>query len=295
MQISWIQAFVEVTNSQNFTEAAEALYVSQSTLSKYIKSLETELDIVLFDRTTRSNKLTYAGEQIKPAAEAVCQSYKNFIETVSEYKTSRKNTIRLASTPIMHLYNFAEIIIKFQQQYPDIHLIMNESDIKIAMESIDTGKADVALIRQTSGKSYDAYYLYPPIDDELVVLCSKEHPIAKQKEVGIHDAIKQKLYTLQGSMGLLKNALERYDIELNQVTIAACMNGFAVANFLKYKDGISLMVRSMAKQFSEMDNLCIVPLKEHPPYPVNLVTNRKSMSFLTLKFVNYLLTHFKLT
>ena len=59
MQINWIQAFVEVADKQNFTEAAEAMYVSQSTLSKYIKSLEAELDVMLFDRTTRSAKLTY--------------------------------------------------------------------------------------------------------------------------------------------------------------------------------------------------------------------------------------------
>ena len=74
MQINWIQAFVEVADKQNFTEAAEAMYVSQSTLSKYIKSLEAELDVMLFDRTTRSAKLTYAGEQVLQYASDVCKA-----------------------------------------------------------------------------------------------------------------------------------------------------------------------------------------------------------------------------
>ena len=294
MQINWIQAFVEVADKQNFTEAAEAMYVSQSTLSKYIKSLEAELDVMLFDRTTRSAKLTYAGEQVLQYASDVCQSYQVFTEKVSEYKTSRKNTIRLVSTPLMHLYDLAEIIVKFQQQFPDIHLIMHEAELKPVLECIDSGQADVAIIRQTSLKPYDTYQVFPLIDDELVILCNKSHPMAARGEVSIHEAVKEKLYALQGSVDLLKNALERFHIDFESITITACVNGFAVANFLKYNDGISLIVRSTAKRIGAMDDLCIVPLKEHPPYPVQALTGKKNTNFTTMKFINYLLTNFKL-
>lgn len=295
MQISWIQAFVEAADRQNFTEAAEIMYVSQSTLSKYIKSLEAELDVILFDRTTRSTKLTYEGEQVLQYARDICDSYQIFIKQAAEYKASRKNTIRLVSTPLMHLYDLAEIIVRFQQQFPDIHLIMHESELKPVLKCIETGQADVAIIRQTSLKPYDDYQVFPLIDDELVILCNKNHPIASKQEVGIHEAVKEKLYALQGSVDLLKNALERYDIDFGTITITACVNGFAVANFLKYNDGISLIVRSTAKRIGAMDDLCIVSLKEHPPYPVQALMGKKDTNFTTMKFINYLLTNFSLS
>ena len=107
----------------------------------------------------------------------------------------------------MHLYDLAEIIVKFQQQFPDIHLIMHEAELKPVLECIDSGQADVAIIRQTSLKPYDTYQVFPLIDDELVILCNKSHPMAAGGEVSIHEAVKEKLYALQGSVDLLKKRI----------------------------------------------------------------------------------------
>ena len=61
MELNHLKEFVVLAKIENYMEAAENLFISQSTLSKHIKSLETELGINLFDRTTRQVKLNEAG------------------------------------------------------------------------------------------------------------------------------------------------------------------------------------------------------------------------------------------
>ena len=63
-----IREFVFLANINNFQEAADALYISQSTLSRHIQSLENELQNKLFDRTTRSVQLSEFGKFFLPYA-----------------------------------------------------------------------------------------------------------------------------------------------------------------------------------------------------------------------------------
>ena len=63
MEIGTIQEFVVLAECLNFSEAASRLFISQSSLSKHIKALEQELGVALFERTTRSIRLSGAGER----------------------------------------------------------------------------------------------------------------------------------------------------------------------------------------------------------------------------------------
>ena len=61
MEITYLQEFVELSKTLNFTVAAQRLYISQPVLSKHIKSLESELQLPLFDRKGKSIALTEFG------------------------------------------------------------------------------------------------------------------------------------------------------------------------------------------------------------------------------------------
>ena len=62
MELNHVKEFIALTKTENYLEAAENLFTSQSSLSKHIKSLEAELGTTLFDRTTRQVKLNEAGK-----------------------------------------------------------------------------------------------------------------------------------------------------------------------------------------------------------------------------------------
>ena len=73
MEINYLKEFVVLAQTGNFMEAADILYVSQSTLSKHIKSMELELGVPLFDRTTRKVTISKFGELLLPYAQQIAE------------------------------------------------------------------------------------------------------------------------------------------------------------------------------------------------------------------------------
>lgn len=75
MRLSYLQEFVEVSRTLNFNEAAHGLHISQSTLSKHIQALESDLQAVLLERDRHHVMLTSQGEVLLDCAKLICRSY----------------------------------------------------------------------------------------------------------------------------------------------------------------------------------------------------------------------------
>lgn len=76
MELEWIRAFLAAADAGSFSAAAEALYVSQSVISKQIRKLETCLDTPLFQRAHRRGELTAAGRRAYPEAQALLRQWR---------------------------------------------------------------------------------------------------------------------------------------------------------------------------------------------------------------------------
>ena len=107
MLLESLRYFLAVVKTMSFSEAAEELNISQSALSKKIKSLELDLDVLLFYRTTRAIQLTEAGTALVPLAnEAVL--LENRVEAqMRRFRLRTKEVLRIASCPVFHLYGMA--------------------------------------------------------------------------------------------------------------------------------------------------------------------------------------------
>lgn len=91
METGTIKEFVTLADCLNFSEAASRLFISQSSLSKHIKALERELGLALFDRTTRSIRLSGAGERYLPYAREIsrlCAESETEIENFRSHASS---------------------------------------------------------------------------------------------------------------------------------------------------------------------------------------------------------------
>lgn len=100
MELNHVKEFIALTKTENYLEAAENLFTSQSSLSKHIKSLEAELGTTLFDRTTRQVKLNEAEEQ----------------------------TLTIGSIPIMTPYSITDMLIDFKKANVKINLSIIEGE-----------------------------------------------------------------------------------------------------------------------------------------------------------------------
>ena len=122
MDIRHLLYFVEVAKQESFTKAADALYLTQPTISKMVKSLEDELGVTLIRRSTKHIELTDAGYAVLNQAQQIVESMKNLEVELNDVLQLRKGSIRIGLPPMVGSLYFAPIIGAFKAAFPQIEL-----------------------------------------------------------------------------------------------------------------------------------------------------------------------------
>lgn len=105
MEINKLRAFVDLAKTLSFSETAENLYTSQSTISKQIKGLEKELGETLFDRSNKKVILSDYGKLILPNAEKIVLLSDWISKETSEFKNNNSGQIKLGIIPTFANYD----------------------------------------------------------------------------------------------------------------------------------------------------------------------------------------------
>ena len=113
-----LKEFIVLAETKNFWEASERLYMNQSTLSKHIKNLESELGISLFTRTTRRVELTNYGRIFLPYAKSVIRSEFEGLSAIRRLQNIENGLLTIGVIPSMPQYHITQFLTDFQKAYP---------------------------------------------------------------------------------------------------------------------------------------------------------------------------------
>ena len=116
MEINYLKEFVILARTGNYLEAADSLYMGQSSLSRHIKTLEEELDIRLLDRTTRKVSLTEAGRLFLPYAENIMLLQEQYQDVLLDFKKNNHISLSIGSIPSMTQPFFHKVKHVFRAQ-----------------------------------------------------------------------------------------------------------------------------------------------------------------------------------
>ena len=122
MLLRHLRYLLAVADHGGFTRAAEALHVSQPTLSQQIRQLEESLGVDLFDRTSRSVKPTDAGQAYIECARRVLVELEAGKRALHDVKDLSRGSLRLAMTPTFMAYLVGPLVRDYVARYPGIHL-----------------------------------------------------------------------------------------------------------------------------------------------------------------------------
>ena len=128
MELRYLAEFLTIAHHQNFSLAAEELFTSQATLSKHLQALEKELGVSLFDRTTRSVRLSGFGEILLPFAQQVVMQYEAVEKQFREEKGKKRRQLRIVSIPVMAQYGITDPLSAFRAAHPEILLSVSEHE-----------------------------------------------------------------------------------------------------------------------------------------------------------------------
>ncbi|MBC2655421.1 transcriptional regulator CynR [Pseudomonas sp. MSSRFD41] len=146
MLLRHIRYLLAVAEHRNFTRAAEALHVSQPTLSQQVKQLEESLGAPLFDRSGRSVRLTDAGQAYVAYARRALQDLEAARRAMHDVQDLSRGSLRLALTPTFTAYLAGPLLSRFNQRYPGIRLSVEEMtqdrlEAALAEDRLDLGIA----------------------------------------------------------------------------------------------------------------------------------------------------------
>jgi LysR family transcriptional regulator, transcription activator of glutamate synthase operon len=182
MEINHLKEFILLAQTGNFLEAAEVLYSSQSTLSKHIKSMESELGVSLFDRTTRKVGISKFGQLLLPYAQQIADLQEQYTAILQSHIETDLDTLTVGSIPALAEYNITDVLVNFKKSRPQSTLNIVQDGSDELKEMLRQRKCDLAFIRFTTDMEDDLVKI-PYTIDTMVVVLPPTHPLAKQKTI----------------------------------------------------------------------------------------------------------------
>lgn len=206
MELRQLKYFVKTAQTLNFSEAARALFVTQSTLSQQIRCLEQELGVDLFSRSSHSVVLTESGEHLLPIAVRTLQDAEQCFIQISDLKQMLSGTLNIGIT-----YTFAPILTEsvkeFTSQYPGVKLNITCGTMSEVLEMLKDRRVDFVLCFKPNitDEEIDSHILF---DNQLSVIVSRNHPLATRESLSMDD-IRNQVFAMPARETQARNAFER--------------------------------------------------------------------------------------
>ena len=181
MKLNQLYYFISICNNQNnFSKAAEELFVTQPCLSSALKSLENELDIKLFDKSGVNTSLTAEGRMCLEYANQIFSNIHSLKQQLNNMKNAR-NRLQIVLSPNIGGGIFCRLFLAFQREYPDISFHVKTMFSPDACREIEEGKSEIAIINFHSGFPYNSSVTAVPFYQRENCFCTyKENPLAKE-------------------------------------------------------------------------------------------------------------------
>jgi DNA-binding transcriptional LysR family regulator len=183
MEIRQLNYFLHVAEQLSFSKAAQNLHISQPSLSKVIQIIEEELDVVLFDRSTRRLHLTDDGKILVSFANTIMSSLEDLHAALAEGKHFKKGTIKLGLPPVIGVSFFPSIIAKFSILYPQMHIQLIEEGGKIVEQSLLDGKIDLGVVVLPVNEN--SFETLPFVERRLSLIVNTKHPLAEKENISL--------------------------------------------------------------------------------------------------------------
>ncbi|MGN1155406.1 MAG: LysR family transcriptional regulator [Agathobacter sp.] len=183
MEFRRLYYFYILTQNMNFTKTAQALHITQPTLSQQIAELENTLGLKLFERTNRMVTLSPAGEALKYEAEKLFVQYERCIDVANIFRSGFAGKLNIVSLDVVEPTFLPQFLSYFTEKYPSIEVTISNAYFSVMFSMIEKASADFALTLMPTSKVYTNIKTLPANKDRLVIGIPKNHEYEGIKDV----------------------------------------------------------------------------------------------------------------
>ncbi len=291
---------VALAEKGSFSRAAEVLNVSQPSLSQYIKRIENEVGMRLFERTGGNVRLTDAGCLYIETGRKILDAERQMQLRFSDLASEKIGSVVVGIAPTRCQYLMPEIVKRFGRAYPGMHLVIKERYIGELLEDAERGEFDLCVATLPINTDKFDYDLM--MREEVILAVPKKmaingklNRVAKSAEGKLFPAVD--IVEIAGADYVSLTETQPTQIQLNSLcirngiqvrTAVECMSIETQYNMVKAGVGLALIPSSLSR-YSSSENVAYYSLLQDLPLREMAVIYQKdrylSKALLTLKTI----------
>lgn len=264
MDINKLKVFVDAAETLNFSETAQRLHVTQPTISKYIRDLETELSIQLFERSSTGISLSEAGKAIHPWAQKLLTECRKFEDLASSLDEEVTGKVRIACTTAAGKYILPQLGARFRQMHPYVHFSILSCTQEDAIDKILEEDADLSVVSSESFS--DRIETQHFFTDRIIMIAPASHPFAKRKSIDLSEILDEPVIIREPTSGTRRAVLAEFsahDITLDDLNVLLEVgNAEAIVAAVGAGLGVSFVSRMAAAYALAFECVVEIPVNE---------------------------------
>jgi len=244
MNMNYLNEFLILAHTLNFRQAAQKLFISQSSLSRHMEALENDLQTRLFNRTTQTVSLTETGKLLLKRAGALVDDYNDIRQQIEMIESNLSGYLRIG-VPYYSISDYlGSIPTEFEQKFPDIrteYVVDTPTDVH---NNLVNNKVDVGFLVNYK-MAYDSSLEYIPVYKErLGVVMNTQNPLTSKPYLLFSDLKDQRFLLLTDPFFISSMT------QINELT--RTFGGFVPENIKNYDRMESLLIG-----ISKNEGICV--------------------------------------
>lgn len=248
-----------VYQEESITRAAEKLHMTQPATSLAIREMEEYYHTKLFERSGRGIRVTSAGTRLYPSAARLLSLYDEMDAEMKNWDTSGR--LRIGSSISIGSCILPQLINRFSKKYPELELYVKVDSSDVIEQNILENHLDFALIEGSvhSEKLKSSVFL----DDELVPVCSRFHPLAGAEDIELDSLKKEHFLMREPNSGTRQLADSSFALKNFQIKpIWESTSTAALINAVSIGLGISILPKRMLEKQLRMHQIASFTIRD---------------------------------
>lgn len=253
-----LTVFLAAAETENFSEAARQLHLTQPAVSMQIRALERKLDVDLFHRTGRTLALTEQGRALMPLAREVVNRAMQIQEELESLKGEVVGHLKLGCSTSTGKYILPHLVARFRTCHPKVQITIFNHNRNTVLNELDDGSVQLAVVSsQPTGSDVVFRHFFT---DHVVLIVPAHHPWA-QRDLIAPEELRQADFILRGDSASgtrqeVEAMLETVNLSLSDLNLVMEIgNSEAISMAVEEGIGVAFVSRTVARRGIELGRI----------------------------------------
>ncbi len=218
MNLEMLKLYCDVVRLHSFSQGAAANQISQSAASQAIHQMETELDVLLIDRSKRPFMVTPEGRTFYDGCQALLQGFEKVRAQIASVRTQITGNVRVAAIYSVGIHIMSDHMQRFMSLHPQAKVRLEYLHPHKVVEAVLNDEADLGILSYPP--SNRSLTILPWRDEAMVFVCHPTHRLARRKIITAADLHGENFVAFDADLSIRKaidRCLRQHDVKVNVV------------------------------------------------------------------------------